>query len=249
MCVFVENSDILTGIEAIIDRKIAPINSSLAQTNKALKCVMSIMLDPWEGIKSEITEAVQNATMANLPVISTYYGIPQHHYCMVLGPGTTHCNIICAHIWPRHTYGRGLETFDLNPNDINEPRNFLRLHRTIENAFDHKRLYFDLSENNHIDGQIILKVVILDPALKNVDLTYGGMTVKMSTIDNRDFHHVFTVPIKPYMRLLAVHANQAINKAYMMGWISDDLDYAARRDRALNLARLSLDDNSARAII
>jgi hypothetical protein len=56
-----------------------------------------------------------------------------------------------------------------------------------------------VSENNRDPEKFISKVVIVDTLLKNEDLSYGGIIVKISTIDNRDSHHVFTVSMKPYL--------------------------------------------------
>ncbi|KAJ1442271.1 hypothetical protein B484DRAFT_73894 [Ochromonadaceae sp. CCMP2298] len=99
---------------------------------------------------------------------------------MVLGR-ITHSQITCAHLWPRQTLGRGLEAFELSRLDVNNPRNFLRLHKSIELAFDRKRLTF-LPVSVSIIGHLEMKVVILDPKLCNEDLSFNQTTVKFSTL-------------------------------------------------------------------
>jgi hypothetical protein len=122
------------------------------------------MLDPWENIHSESTIAIEAVNTANLPIVSHYYNTPKSHYCMVLGK-CTHSNIICAHIWPDFTHGKGLSNLGLEEGDINNPRNFLRLHKTIESNFDKKRLTFLPVHSNDKDI-IILEVFVLDPSLQ-----------------------------------------------------------------------------------
>eukprot|EP00981_Chlorochromonas_danica_P008222 scaffold2066_cov229-Ochromonas_danica.AAC.6 len=75
----------------------------------------------------------------------------------------SHCQIKCSHIWPKWTKGAGLEVLELSQNEVNNPRNFSRLHATIERAFDKKKLYFERVAIADDPNLIQLKMVILDP--------------------------------------------------------------------------------------
>ncbi len=164
---------------------------------------------------------------------------------MVLG-NVTHCHIICAHIWPAWTRGKGLETTNLTREEVNNPRNFLRLHRSIEKAFDKKRLYFIQDDAN--DGEVIqLIVVIVDPLLLNEAYEKNETSHSFSELQGFKFVHRFTPLRKPFLRLLAIHASKTIEKAQGFGWISAG-DLPAHRDRALRLARLALDETVINAL-
>lgn len=193
------------------------LRKHLAPMTKAIKLVVTELLDPWERINSETESVVEAAEQRNLNPVSDFYGMSDKAMCMVLGKATN-CQIKCAHIWPRCTLGRGLETFDLSNTDVNNPRNFLRLHGAIERAFDHKRLMF-VPETLGAEGELQFKVVILDPSLHSEDLTFNNTTVKFSTVHNKLFSYTFVSNKMPYTRLLANHALQATNKAKSLGWI------------------------------
>lgn len=218
------------------------VRSEIAPTKKLLNLVIAELLDPWEKIHSETESTIEAAEQKNLEPVSSFYGI-QKKACMVLGR-VTHCKIKCAHIWPRWTRGNGLEAFDLNNADLNNPRNFLRLHRAIERAFDRKRLVI-APETLGSGGELTLKIVILDPSLHSESLEYNNATEPFSTINNKLFSHVFVPNKMPYTRLLSNHAVQAMDKAKMLGWIpEDDAEMAATRTRAVEMARRSLGTGS-----
>jgi hypothetical protein len=209
-----------------------------------LKYVLDLSLDPWELLHSESTVRVVAATSAHLKEVSTFYGTRKQHYCMVLGK-STNCDIICAHIWPRCTQGKGLEVMSLSREDVNHPRNFLRLHRAIEKAFDKKRLYFD--HDSSVEGSIQLIVRIVDPSLLTETFEANNVTYSFADLQDRPFTHHFTPLAKPYLRLIALHASHTIEKAQSFSWVPAG-DIPARRDRLINLARLSLDDDKVGAV-
>lgn len=207
------------------------VRSEIAPTKKLLNLVIAELLDPWEKIHSETESTIEAAEQKNLEPVSSFYGI-QKKACMLLGR-VTHCKIKCAHIWPRWTKGNGLEAFDLNNADVNNPRNFLRLHRAIERAFDRKRLVI-APETLGSGGELTLKIVILDPSLHSESLEYNNATEPFSTIDNKLFSHVF-VPKKM----------QAASQPRCAGHgqsqdAEDDAEMAATRSRAVEMARRSL---------
>jgi hypothetical protein len=199
--------------------------------------VLELATDPWENIHSTSTQAIEAATSHHQRPVCTFYNISKK-VCMVLGE-ITDPNIICSHIWPACTYGRGLESFNLQQEDINNPRNFLRLHKDIERAFDHKRLYFE-----YVDGPspLILSVVLLDPNLQSEIIKFNdGTTTPFSAIHNQLFSHQFTEDKKPFLQLLSLHAHHAITKARSQNWIPDPGGMTSRIARNLDLARLSLE--------
>jgi hypothetical protein len=215
------------------------MKEELKPIKKAMGHILDLTLDPWEQIHSETTERIISATSPHLIPVLKFYNIKKSHYCMVLG-NVTHCDIICAHIWPSYTLGRGLDTINLTREDVNNPRNFLRLHRSIEKAFDKKRLYFVRDDAD--DGEVIqLVVVIVDPDLLNDTYEKNNTVCSFSELQGFKFAHRFTPSAKPYLRLLAIHATKTIEKAQGFGWISAG-DIPAQRERALRLARLSLNE-------
>ena len=209
---------------------------------KGLDAVLATMMDPWENIRSLQTEAMKIESDEHLEVVFAFYGTPKKHHCMVLGKAT-HCDIICAHIWPKHTYGQGLDSYNLKAEDVNSPRNFLRLHRDIERAFDHKRLYF---EPVATESKLSLRVRVVDPILLQVSITFQNSERMMTfaSIDNKEFEWTFAADKIPFRRLLAAHALKTIDMARARNWIRDDADANARRSRNLELARYSLGEES-----
>lgn len=161
---------------------------------------------------------------------------------MVLGK-VTHCDIICSHLWPQCTAGRGLETLGLKSEDLTNPRNFLRLHTTIEKAFDRKRLTF-IPADEFVSGvghPVSLKVVILDPKLNEEPLLYGDTVTTMGALHNKVFHYKFLPEKTPFLRVIAIHAFRAHQKAMHNLWLDDSALVFERQRKAKELARQSLD--------
>jgi hypothetical protein len=220
------------------------VENAIRPLKNAFKAVVGLLTDPWEQINSEITDIVMTQSVTHLTAVSGFYNTPPKHYCMVLGT-VSHCDIICAHIWPKHTNGNGLEAFGLSPIDVNNPRNFLRLHRTIEKAFDHKRIHFELSEvEAGPPEKIVLIVRILDNSILDEEIKISNEIHYMRELKDRIFDFKFLSTNRPFTRLIAIHAKNSISKALSAGWI-DDIDYEARKARAFSLARLSLGENAS----
>eukprot|EP01039_Chlorochromonas_danica_P002783 gene2783-3037_t len=146
---------------------------------------------------------------------------------MVLG-AVSHCQIKCSHIWPKWTKGAGLEVLELSQNEVNNPRNFSRLHATIERAFDKKKLYFErLLQETIVKG--------------------NNDKIAFSDINGKLFDYVFThenPKRKPFMRLLAQHAKRAVSVAVKVGWIEEDSEIEEHHRRVIELARQSLEPTS-----
>jgi hypothetical protein len=222
----------------VIAEVVKPIEDALKPMKDALKHTLELVLDPWEQIHSEVTEIIEAESNLHLDNVSDFYSIPKNQYCMVLGK-VTYCHVICAHIWPKCTMGKGLDVIGLERRDINSPRNFLRLHKSIENAFDKKRLYFSYI----MEGDDIRFVVkILDPTLLQETLTVAkDTTISFASLQDVSFHYKFVLPCKPFLRTIVIHAMRALENAKAIGWV-DGGDFPARRERLLDLARLSLEE-------
>ena len=219
----------------------AKLDAKLNPMNRALNLVMESVLDPWENIRSIETEAIVAASEPHIDDVCEYYRISKKHYCMLLGK-VTHCNIICSHIWPSHTYGRGLTSLDLQVEDVNSPRNFLRLQKDIELAFDHKRLYFEYV-GGVAPGPIRLRVVLLDPQIFAENINVNNRKMPFRDVHEKVLDHQFVDDRMPFLRLLSLHADKALLKARSMNWILDEGDVISRRARNVDLARLSLEPN------
>lgn len=231
--------------DAIV-QELDSIKDDLKPLSKGVGYLLQELLDPWEKIHSETKSQVEDNERENLAPVTDYYGCPIKKYCMVLGT-VSHCQIKCAHIWPKWTKGAGLEVLELSQNEVNNPRNFLRLHETIEKAFDKKKVYFErvpTADQNLIQ----LKVVILDPSLLRETIIKGNNdTITFSDINGKLFDFVYTHESpkrKPFMRLLAQHAKRAISVAVKVGWIEEDFEIEEHRSRVIELARQYLEPTS-----
>jgi hypothetical protein len=227
-------------VARVVRSELALVRSEIAPLRKGLNAALATMMDPWENIRSIQTDAMKSASAEHVDVVVAFYGTPKQHHCMVLGKAT-HCDIICAHLWPKHTYGQGLDSYNLKAEDVNSPRNFLRLHKDIERAFDHKRLYF---EHTATTGTLNLRVRVVDPDLLRSTFEASERPVTFASIDNKEFAWSFAADKIPFRRLLAAHALKAIDVARARNWIADDADANARRTRNLELARYSLGEGS-----
>jgi hypothetical protein len=223
-------------LAAVVRNEILPIR-------RGLNFILGSITDPWEGIHTESSAVVQQNEVSFLAPVSTFYGINSKKYCMVLGE-VTHSHIICSHIWPKHTAGRGLDMFGLEESDVSNPRNFLRLHTAIERAFDRKQLTFVADPS--VDGVISLKLVVLDPNLMQGSFFASEAEIFFSALHDNPIHYQFQPNRRPFLRLLATHTKQAFEKAKANGWIEQDAQSEGRQ-RALELARLSIGptDNSS----
>ena len=219
----------------IMDEKLKPMN-------RALNCVLESALDPWENIRSIGTEAIIAASTHHIDDVCAFYGVAKKRYCMVLG-NVTHSDIICSHIWPSHTNGNWLSSFDLSADDVNSPRNFLRLHKDIERAFDHKRLYFEYDGGGSPDP-IVLRTVLLDPEVFSENINVNDGTMPFRDVHEKELHYQFVGDTKPFLRLLSLHADRALSKARSMNWIADEGDMVSKRARNVDLARLSLEPDN-----
>jgi hypothetical protein len=230
-------------LERVIMREVGPlIMREVGPLKKSLDIVLADMLDPWEGIHSETDSVVDTNETINLEPVSDFFKMKKKGQCMVLG-ACSHTQITCAHIWPRYTKGRGLEAYELTRMDVNNPRNFLRLHKSIERAFDHKRLTF-VPVTMSSDGELLMEVVLLDPTLFDEDISYNQITVKFRTLHHKHFDYIFTPTKYPFTRLLSAHTIRAFSRGKGIGWPEALNHEAEARSSAVEQARRSLGEES-----
>ena len=248
--------------------KIEATNGKIQALSSAMGYLVEDILDPWCGIRtndgSDASGQGKNTTRTTS--ILNFYRIDKD-VCMVLGK----CDldesqdkgrkdrVMNAHLWPNHTQGRGLNILQLNTEDVNDARNFLRLHKSLEHAFDRHEIIFLFVPNSASllcdstvpaadsgSTEFRLQVRVLDPTLlastekRVVVSTSPEKSLSWAEINNIESVWVFggRNP-KPFTRILAQHAHSSIIRAEQYGWIQQDV-VTEYRDRALQLLRISL---------
>ena len=250
-----------------IDEKIGATYEKIGALNSALGYIVDDILDPWCGIRTNDGSDASGCgkTSERTDSILGFYGIDKD-VCMVLGKcdedesreARQKGRVMNAHLWPHHTKGRGLNILQLNTEDVNDPRNFLRLHKSLEHAFDRHEIIFMIVPNYGASNlqaasdsgstEFRLKVKVLDPLLlkptaKRVVVSDSPeKSLSWTEIDNLESVWVFggRSP-KPFTRILAQHVQSSITRAEQYGWIEQEV-VTEYRDRALQLLRLSLEN-------
>jgi hypothetical protein len=213
--------------------KTAEIEIDSSQTNQLLRRFLISHADPYVAISEshfskDDSEAVKKASIA-------YYELSDEKYCQVLGAvDPNHVSVVNAYIWPRHAT-TDLPLFDLEPSDIHNTQNVLRLQKDIERAFDQRKLTF-------IHDGSKLCVRILCPDLYAEFLT--GTTISFQDIEGREL--LFPRSKEPFRRLLAHHCMVAHRHARAMGWTDEDMSEAEVQCTAL-MAH-SLDEEAQRRL-
>lgn len=165
-----------------------------------------------------------------------FYGLPNEKYCQVLGEQPEHSKVVNAHIWPQSSM-KSLPLFGLKLEDIHNPRNLLRLHQSIERAFDRRELAFIAGDNDSFVVKV-LSSEIMSEQLK-------GLHKRFADIDGEKLK-ISKQGSLPYRRLLAHHSVLAHQYAREKGWIGDDL--SAEEFNASALLEHSLDKEAQERI-
>jgi len=222
------------GSEAILERLsqlTETTNERLSQLSKATAMLVQdaetrkFMEDPWtdlssagrsdDALRTNIDRVLDFYKLKTLRGSKDMYGFEYSDTDSNSFPGF-HQRI--AHIWPAKTFGRGLELFDLNYTDINNPRNFLVVPRTVEKFFDAKSICFDY---DFIRNRLITNV--LDPDIMDEPLFVAnppGAKGPTSKVDRKaravgsktlaDIHQQpLLLPRMPFRRLLDHQAEHA----------------------------------------
>ena len=95
-----------------------------------LSLAVNLMKRGWKRISSESTKSESSTARSHLVF---HYGLRDRETCQILGTNTSH--VKNAHIWP-HNNSEALVLVDLQPLDVNDSRNVLRLHEDIEYYLD-----------------------------------------------------------------------------------------------------------------
>jgi hypothetical protein len=187
------------------------------------------VFDPWEKISS--SQSAVSATCQGR--ICAFYGI-EDHICQLLGVAVGRMHVTSGNIWPKHTLGLQLHEFGLEKHDVSNVRNFLRLHSSVEKAFDCKRLTF-VPQNDNIVCHV------LDPKILPLPIGATGRSFIDFHLQPLHFRNIQ----RPLRRLLAVHVQKALRHAVHQGWM-DACDLPAYEVRAQELARHSAGKGGAR---
>jgi hypothetical protein len=124
--------------------------------------------------------------------------------------------------------------------DISKERNFLRLHSSIEHAFDRKQLYFKYHGEDATT--ISLKVQVMDPDFFSLSIFDNNRKQICLFGDIHDRTITFCLKNKPFMRLLALHGLRTLSHARTKRWINDDtVEMEQDHERAREMARMSLE--------
>jgi hypothetical protein len=237
----------LAGVKDSVSAELAGVKDSVSAEfvpiRKALILTLQSLLDPWEKIAKSSTSGSSKSSLVEYDRkdICEYYGIPESHYCMVIGL-CYHCDVSCAHIWPKHTYGDGIEQFELKREEINSPRNFLRLHKAIEKAFDSKHLIF-LPSSDGGSNTFVVRVLNRNILLNEFPVD-KCKSMKFEDIDGQKMHCDFRGEKYPFRRLLAYHASKALDVAERNNWIESSETISQARLESFLLASKSLEERS-----
>ena len=189
-----------------------------------LTLAVSTMKSGWEKTSSERTKS-ESSTARNNSV--SYYGLQSRKTCQILGPNTAH--VKNAHIWP-HNNSQWLVLVDLQPSDIDDPRNVLRLHEDIEYYLDRFRLTFVLSGSDFI-------LTVLDPTIRSLPLKDRSETFQ--DLDGRKLQ--CPSGSLPWRCLLSTHSILSHREARDLGWLPED-QFTEAETNANELMEFSFDD-------
>lgn len=188
-----------------------------------LSLAVGSMKRGWEKISSERTKSESSIARNNSV---SHYGLGSRRTCQILGANTGH--VKNAHIWP-HNNSEALVLVDLQPADIDDPRNVLRLHEDIEYYLD--RFHLTLVPSGTDFVLKVLDCTILPSRLKGRDETFGDIDGRTLQCPSGNI---------PWRRLLATHSILAHQKAREKAWLTED-QFTAAETNAHDLMEFSLD--------
>lgn len=212
------------------------------------------MLCPWENIRSN-SSSVADIAAPSARALKDFYSIDTDT-CMVLGklPAINSvANVQRAHIWPKHTFGKGLEILELDHDSLNSPRNYLLLQNEIEYHFDRMHIML-LPAFTSIPNELSFRIVVLELPLLSQDLLLQShskirsYSIPWSSLNNFECYHKFIGDQKPFLRLIAQHAFCALRRAQKEGYV-DDKTFPSLGNETIELARNSLEDRKIRELM
>jgi hypothetical protein len=178
-------------------------------------------LDCWDTSSTRTAEE-QEEFKNNLIV---YYQCGQTNTkkikCMVLNTFFDRNLVRASHIWKSSTKGIGLRKFKLKESDINNTRNGLLMYKSIEKAFDNKKLCFLYDP---FVGNLYIKILCNELREKFIMDEKTRTTVNELRTFNDIDHAVLHLPpdVFPYRRLLNWHGRCSFKNAKANKWINED---------------------------
>ncbi|CAF2157538.1 unnamed protein product [Rotaria magnacalcarata] len=162
--------------------------------------LLKSITDPWNDLPSDYsTEATRRALRES---VMNFYNL-KRNLCMVLGViNKKSKHVVTGHIYPK-SKSTGLQFFDLQLSDIDNPRNCLRLTKEIERAFDAQNLTI-IKKNGE------LKIFLLNNTMSSKRIT----PVSPHTFGSiHGLSLMFNNEKRPFHRLLALHCYSSFNNA------------------------------------
>ncbi|CAM4934607.1 unnamed protein product [Rotaria socialis] len=211
-----------------IDTKFNNLSNELNLLFELVQPTIGRAIDPWD-----VTARSQGSSGNSLPkqVINKFYNINENE-CMICGS----CNdVVNAHIWPKHTHGEHLlSMFNLSNDGLNDPRNYLRLAKSLELAFDNKSLTIIIQ-----NGQLVLYV--LDDMLKKQRVSNTRYTFKDCHLWPLNFGN----DNRPFFRILAAHCRNSFIDAFRLQKINYET-YKWGYNSSIIMLNTSPDGNKAK---
>ena len=235
-------------LEAVLDEKLKPMEFSM-------NVIISELLDPWENIKTN-SSSVDDVSAPTADALRKFYHMKGDH-CMILGKllaQNSVANIQRAHIWPKHTFGKGLNIFDLEQEAVSNVRNYLLMQAELEYYFDRKKFILvpvasstGSASSSSSSVTYSFKVVVLYSDLLKSNIVFKPhsgtrkLEIPWSQINGMKLTHQFKDSSKPFTRLIAQHCFSSMKKAKRCGAV-DDVFCSSFHESVCNLARRSLDE-------
>ena len=167
--------------------------------------------DPWNVTARSCASSTRSL---QLQTVIEFYGLKSDE-CMICGQCAKVAN---AHIWPKHTKGDNVRSmFGLATDDMNHPRNYLRLAKPLKIAFDDKTITIVLQQ-----GRLVL--FVWKNSLKNQSIP----GTRFSFMDCHPWPFKFHNSHRPYLPILAAHCRNFFMNAFR-------LEEYRSRDVSLNL--------------
>jgi hypothetical protein len=212
-----------TALSTKIAAQTAALSTDIAALTNRIAMTERDLLDPWDGINTSQVSSRLRKSFAQ-KVVTYYFGDKSAAAtCMITGEAaSTERLVVCAHIWPYFSLGKGLEKLGLSRDHVHCASNGLMLLKVIEEAFDAKRVAFQYCRH---DDTFLFRV--LDPTLSE-GTVYGS--VEFSTFEGEPLRLpeaaqgrvVDGRAVCPFRRLLAWHFSHALQKALDLKWRSED---------------------------
>ena len=121
-------------------------------------------------------------------------------------------DVVNAHIWPKHTRSENLlSMFGLSADNLDDPRNYLRLSKSLDVAFDNKAI--TVIEQN---GKLILYVLhdsLKQKFVSNTKYTFNDCHLWPLKFGNSN---------RPFFRILAAHCRNSFIDAFRLKQIDSE---------------------------